>query len=94
MNFRRLKNIKVEFQRGLNVIVGPNNIGKTAVVDALRALLTGTDGPYTLSRVGNLNSPLRKGSSIQDTKRIEYVNIGIYRFIMSNQVRNGSRWAK
>jgi AAA15 family ATPase/GTPase len=28
---------------GLNVLVGPNNVGKTAVVDALRALLAGMD---------------------------------------------------
>ncbi len=38
-NFRRIENVVLEFQPGLNVIVGPNNVGKTAVVDALRALL-------------------------------------------------------
>ena len=45
-NFRRLTNVTVTFQSGLNVVVGPNNIGKTAVVDALRALLAGADDPY------------------------------------------------
>lgn len=45
-NFRRITEATLLFQPGLNVIVGPNNIGKTAVVDALRALLAGADDPY------------------------------------------------
>ncbi|QQO15318.1 AAA family ATPase [Bradyrhizobium diazoefficiens] len=35
-NFRRLSEATLRFVPGLNVLVGPNNIGKTAVVDALR----------------------------------------------------------
>lgn len=38
--FRRFENLTVNFKRGLNVIVGPNNGGKTAVVDAIRVLLS------------------------------------------------------
>lgn len=38
--FRRIQALKVRFRSGLNVLVGQNNVGKTAVVDALRALLT------------------------------------------------------
>ena len=45
-NFRRLAEITLEFQPGLNIIVGPNNIGKSAVVDGLRSLLAGADDPY------------------------------------------------
>ncbi|MCA0302417.1 MAG: ATP-dependent endonuclease [Proteobacteria bacterium] len=45
-NFRRLPNVTIEFVAGLNVLVGPNNVGKTAVVEALRALLAGADDPY------------------------------------------------
>lgn len=45
-NFRKLKKVELSFQPGLNVLVGSNNIGKTAVVDALRALLAGHDEPY------------------------------------------------
>ena len=45
-NFRKLKKAELSFQRGLNVLVGANNVGKTAVVDALRALLAGHDEPY------------------------------------------------
>jgi putative ATP-dependent endonuclease of OLD family len=45
-NFRKLKKAELHFQKGLNVLVGANNAGKTAVVDALRALLAGHDDPY------------------------------------------------
>lgn len=45
-NFRKLKHTELSFQAGLNVLVGSNNVGKTAVVDALRALLAGHDEPY------------------------------------------------
>lgn len=45
-NFRRISDATLKFRPGMNVIVGPNNIGKKAVVDALRALLAGADDPY------------------------------------------------
>lgn len=38
--FRRIEELNLRFRPGLNVLVGPNNVGKTAVVDGLRALLT------------------------------------------------------
>jgi putative ATP-dependent endonuclease of OLD family len=41
--FRRLESLKLSFRSGLNVLVGPNNVGKTAIVDALRALLSTTE---------------------------------------------------
>lgn len=45
-NFRKIKYAELSFQAGLNVLVGSNNVGKTAVIDALRALLAGHDEPY------------------------------------------------
>ena len=41
--FRRFEDLLLIFKDGLNVIVGPNNAGKTAVVDALRVLLAARD---------------------------------------------------
>jgi putative ATP-dependent endonuclease of the OLD family len=41
--FRRLNTLELRFNEGLNVLVGPNNTGKTAVVDALRVLLSSGD---------------------------------------------------
>lgn len=45
-NFRKLREATLKFQPGLNVLVGPNNVGKSAVVDALRTLLAGHDETY------------------------------------------------
>lgn len=45
-NFRKIKQAEFNFVSGLNIILGPNNIGKTAVVDALRSLLACHEDPY------------------------------------------------
>lgn len=42
-NFRKYQNVNIKFNEGLNVIVGENNSGKTAIIDAIRILL-GTQG--------------------------------------------------
>ena len=56
-NFRKLKKAELHFQKGLNVLVGANNAGKTAVVDALRALLAGHDEPYPRLDAEDLHRP-------------------------------------
>ena len=56
-NFRRLKGVVLEFAPGLNILVGPNNVGKTAVVDALRSLLAGADDPYPRFDVADIHIP-------------------------------------
>jgi putative ATP-dependent endonuclease of OLD family len=38
-NFRKIEDLRVTFPRGLCVIVGENNSGKTAIIDALRLML-------------------------------------------------------
>ena len=38
-NFRKIENLVLTFPRGLCVIVGENNAGKTAIIDALRFML-------------------------------------------------------
>jgi len=57
INFRKLKRAELHFQKGLNVLVGANNAGKTAVVDALRALLAGHDEPYPRLGADDLHRP-------------------------------------
>ncbi|MEC9359044.1 MAG: ATP-dependent endonuclease [Pseudomonadota bacterium] len=57
INFRKLKKAELHFQKGLNVIVGSNNAGKTAVVDALRALLAGHDDPYPRLDAQDIHRP-------------------------------------
>ncbi|MCA1510151.1 MULTISPECIES: ATP-dependent nuclease [Bradyrhizobium] len=56
-NFRRLSDVTLKFAPGLNVLVGPNNVGKTAVVDALRALLAGMDDPYPRFDTDDIHLP-------------------------------------
>lgn len=38
-NFRKFESLKITFQKGLNVLVGENDSGKTAIVDAIRYIL-------------------------------------------------------
>lgn len=38
-NFRNLRNVEARFSKGLNVIVGENNVGKTNLLDAIRIAL-------------------------------------------------------
>lgn len=38
-NFRSIEELTIELQQGLNVIIGENNVGKTSVLDAIRACL-------------------------------------------------------
>ena len=42
-NFRKIEELHVVFPRGLCVIVGENNAGKTAIIDALRLMLPRRD---------------------------------------------------
>ncbi|MDN7142206.1 MULTISPECIES: ATP-dependent endonuclease [Pseudomonas] len=57
-NFRKLREATLKFQPGLNVLVGPNNVGKSAVVDALRTLLAGHDEPYPRLDVSDRHRPV------------------------------------
>src|ERR1700750_2655339 len=70
-NFRRLSDANLAFSPGLNVLIGPNNIGKTAVVDALRALLAGADDPYPRFDKDDIHIP--KSGSAATKIRFEYV---------------------
>ena len=38
-NFRKIDALTVSFPRGLTVLVGENNSGKTTIIDALRLML-------------------------------------------------------
>lgn len=74
-NFRKLKHAELSFQGGLNVLVGGNNVGKTAVVDALRALLAGHDEPYP--RLGEDDVHRPKGGTPSGDIVFEYVFSGL-----------------
>lgn len=42
-NFRAIKDTKIKFNKGLNILIGPNNSGKTTIIDALRICLSKGD---------------------------------------------------
>ena len=56
-NFRKLREARLKFQPGLNVLVGPNNVGKSAVVDALRTLLAGHEEPFPRLDIADRHRP-------------------------------------
>ncbi|UXH80672.1 ATP-dependent nuclease [Roseateles amylovorans] len=74
-NFRKLAHAELSFQAGLNVLVGGNNVGKTAVVDALRALLAGHDEPYPRLGEEDVHRP-KSGTPFGDIV-FEYVFSGL-----------------
>ena len=44
-NFRSIKKLEFDFKKGLNIIIGENNSGKTAIIDALRLSLSDFQQP-------------------------------------------------
>ena len=74
-NFRKLAKAELTFQEGLNVLVGANNVGKTAVIDALRALLAGHDEPYARLSAEDVHQP--KGGAAAGDITFQYVFRGL-----------------
>lgn len=51
LNFRKYENLEVEFNDNLNILVGENDSGKTAIIDAIRILLgTQSNDYYRIDR--------------------------------------------
>lgn len=40
-NFKIFRNFEIEFNQGLNIVVGQNNVGKTTIIEAIHLALTG-----------------------------------------------------
>ncbi|MDR3418837.1 MAG: AAA family ATPase [Nevskia sp.] len=74
-NFRKLQKAELSFQPGLNVLVGANNVGKTAVVDALRALLAGHEEPYPRLDIDDVHHP--KGGAPSGDITFQYIFSGL-----------------
>jgi putative ATP-dependent endonuclease of OLD family len=77
-NFRNLALVSVDLSPGLNVIVGENNIGKTNLLDAIRAALGFPSVTENLVRLSK--DDLHKdssGKSISDTIRVDLTFSGL-----------------
>jgi putative ATP-dependent endonuclease of OLD family len=70
-NFRKLKSVEITFEPGLNILVGPNNVGKTTVIDALRALLNNQDEPSPRLSEDDIYRP--KGGTATGAIEFHYV---------------------
>lgn len=75
-NFRKLERLRLRFQPGLNILVGANNVGKTAVVDSLRALLAGPDEYPLRLNVGDLRV-VKEGETPPSSIALRYVFRGL-----------------
>lgn len=80
-NFRGIENLELEFQKGLNVIIGENNTGKTALIDALRLVFSiGTprreiyvnEEDFYVNKYGEINSPIGFDLFFSDLNKQEH----------------------
>jgi len=76
-NFRKIEHLVVAFPKGLSVIVGENNTGKTTIIDALRLILMPSrdfDTPRISEddfRTGTDFAPIEISCTFCDTTDIE-----------------------
>ncbi|WP_295617585.1 ATP-dependent endonuclease [uncultured Methanobrevibacter sp.] len=47
-NFRAIENLELSFNKGLNVLIGENNSGKTAIIDLLRLIFDKVNYPHEI----------------------------------------------
>jgi putative ATP-dependent endonuclease of the OLD family len=80
-NFRKIEDLTVTFPEGLTVIVGENNAGKTAIIDALRLMLFSSRDFETLRlneddfRRGSHNAPIEISCTfcgLSDTDEVHF----------------------
>jgi len=79
-NFRKIEDLSVVFPKGLTVIVGENNAGKTAIIDALRLMLFSSRDFEALRlneddfRRGAQNAPIEISCTFCDLSDIDEVH--------------------
>lgn len=56
-NFRKFKNLEVPFKNGVNVLIGENDSGKTAIIDSIRIILGTHSNEYYYLDEKDFNNP-------------------------------------
>ena len=74
INFRKFKNLEVKFNKGLNLIVGENDSGKTAIIDAIKYVLQTQSYEYIRPSYEDFHLEESKKEEERNTKfRIECI---------------------
>ena len=73
-NFRNFHNLDIEFQDGLNVVVGPNNVGKTNFMRIINFLAVDPNGNATIDDFNKyvLDNDIETLKNTPPTIEIEY----------------------
>ena len=66
-----LPGIEVEFKDGLNVLIGENDTGKTAIIDAIRYVLRTQSGEYIALDEKDFYKPKTSGTDRASELKIE-----------------------
>lgn len=64
---------KIQFNKGLNVLVGENGVGKSAIIDALRLILLEDEFGRTGIKDTDFHRPFQKNSKVSNSIRISTV---------------------
>ncbi|MCE7698686.1 MAG: ATP-binding protein [Methanobacterium paludis] len=82
-NWKKFRNpVEIQFKDGLNVVYGPNESGKTTLMDSLRTTLFSKHS----SRAKNIKSIVPWSSQLAPQARITFRNNGDrYRITMRNR---------
>ena len=99
-NFRKIDTLTVSFPRGLTVLVGENNSGKTTIIDALRLMLSSSRDHDSLRlteddfRAGTEHAPIEiscRFTELEDEDEVHFqeclVDIGDGKFEMQVNAR-------
>jgi len=70
-NFRAIENLTLSFHKGLNILIGENNTGKTAIIDALRICLSYGDQRKDIY-ISSSDFHIARQSIVDEIKDIEF----------------------
>lgn len=95
-NFRAIDNLEIRFNKGITILTGENNVGKTAIMDALR-MVTLHSSDYDALRItiddfhnDNVEEPIEINAEFQDLSTSD--EIGMFEALAFNE--NGSVYAQ
>ncbi|HTN20447.1 MAG TPA: AAA family ATPase [Pelobium sp.] len=76
--FKSLKNFSIDFKRGLNVLIGPNGVGKTNICQAISLLhsLTTNSLFETFTQFGGVQSIFNIVENLEEKKYLKIVVFG------------------